>query len=78
MCLQKYLFMNRFPNIKFLPTSLQNVYLHMYQKTTDDSIRRYFLNQLSFHKIYIYIYLFIYLSWEYRPAIVRLAITTSQ
>jgi hypothetical protein len=72
-----------FSNIKFLPTSLQNVYLHVYQKTTDDSmhvyqktiddsIRRYFLNQLHLHKICIY------LSREYRPAIIRHAISIIQ
>ena len=50
MCLQNYLFMKSFPNINFLPTSLQNVYLYMYQITTDDSIRRYFSNQMRPHR----------------------------
>jgi hypothetical protein len=63
----------KFSNIKFLPTSLQNVYLHMYQKTTADRIRRHFLNQLHLKKKKS-----IYLSRQYRPAIIRLAISIIQ
>jgi hypothetical protein len=74
MCLQNYLFMKSFPNINFLPTSLQNVYLYMYQITTDDSIRRYFSNQMRPHRKKKSMYL----SREYRPAIIRLAISIIQ